>query len=172
MDSGGLYFGGPYFGSPYFGGHSFVSGGYFLAKEGIGKVCNAPEGMGFLDHLYSSMGAQTRTDVLPYISLIPVFGHKYLWPGTSTSTLVSPFCHVAFFTRFEKDLVLAYIPPCTALDRTPSSSVRMSISDKGAQVRFPPHSTRESVSFLPPRIASPHTDVPSFFCDMSKFRSE
>jgi len=28
------------------------------------------------------MGAQTRTDVLPYISLIPVFG--YLWPGTST----------------------------------------------------------------------------------------
>jgi len=27
------------------------------------------------------MGAQTRTDVLPYISLIPVFG--YLWPGTS-----------------------------------------------------------------------------------------
>jgi len=29
------------------------------------------------------MGAQTCTDVLPYISLIPVFG--YLWPGTSTS---------------------------------------------------------------------------------------
>ena len=29
------------------------------------------------------MGAQTRTDVLPYISLIPVFG--YLWPGTSTA---------------------------------------------------------------------------------------
>jgi len=29
------------------------------------------------------MGAQTRTDVLPYISLIPVFG--YLWPGTSSS---------------------------------------------------------------------------------------
>ena len=28
------------------------------------------------------MGAQTRTDVLPYISLIPVFG--YLWPGTSS----------------------------------------------------------------------------------------
>jgi len=33
-------------GGPYFGGHSFVSGGYVLAKEGIGKVCNAPEGMG------------------------------------------------------------------------------------------------------------------------------
>ena len=30
------------------------------------------------------LGAQTRTDVLPYISLIPVFG--YLWPGTSTTT--------------------------------------------------------------------------------------
>jgi len=28
------------------------------------------------------MGAQARTDVLPYISLIPVFG--YLWPGAST----------------------------------------------------------------------------------------
>ena len=27
------------------------------------------------------MGAQARTDVLSYISLIPVFG--YLWPGTS-----------------------------------------------------------------------------------------
>ena len=46
MDSGGPYFGGLYFGGPYFGGHSFVSGGYVLAKEGIGKVCNAPEGMG------------------------------------------------------------------------------------------------------------------------------
>jgi len=57
--------------------------------------------------------------------------------------------HVALFIRFEKDVVLAYIPPCTALDRTPSSSVRMSISDEGAQVRFPPHSTRESVSFTP-----------------------
>ena len=32
------------------------------------------------------MGAQTRTDVLPYISLIPVFG--YLWPGTSTITVL------------------------------------------------------------------------------------
>ena len=41
LDYGGLYFGGL-----YFGGHSFVSGGYVLAKEGIGKVCNAPEGMG------------------------------------------------------------------------------------------------------------------------------
>jgi len=38
------------------------------------------------DHLY---GAQTRTDVLPYISLIPVFG--YLWPGTSTSDGRSPY---------------------------------------------------------------------------------
>ena len=28
------------------GGHSFVSGGYVLAKEGMGKVYNAPEGMG------------------------------------------------------------------------------------------------------------------------------
>jgi len=28
------------------GGHSFVSGGHVLAKEGIGKVCNRPEGMG------------------------------------------------------------------------------------------------------------------------------
>ena len=46
LDYGGLYFGGLYFGGPYFGGHSFVSGGYVLAKEGIGKVCNAPEGMG------------------------------------------------------------------------------------------------------------------------------
>ena len=34
------------YGGPYFGGHSFVSGGYVLAKEGIGKVCSAPEGMG------------------------------------------------------------------------------------------------------------------------------
>jgi len=33
-------------GGPYFEGHSFVSGGYVLAKEGIGKVCNQPEGMG------------------------------------------------------------------------------------------------------------------------------
>jgi len=33
------------------------------------------------------MGAQTRTDVLPYISLIPVFG--YLWPGTSTNILIT-----------------------------------------------------------------------------------
>ena len=32
------------------------------------------------------MGAQTRTDVLPYISLIPVFG--YLWPGTSKGGLL------------------------------------------------------------------------------------
>ena len=31
------------------------------------------------------MEAQTcsRTDVLPHISLIPVFGYRYLWPGTS-----------------------------------------------------------------------------------------
>jgi len=41
-----LDYGGPYFGRPYFEGHSFVSGGYLLAKEGIGKVCNALEGMG------------------------------------------------------------------------------------------------------------------------------
>ena len=33
-------------GGPYFEGHSFVSGGHVLAKEGIGKVCNRPEGMG------------------------------------------------------------------------------------------------------------------------------
>ena len=33
-------------GGPYFEGHSFVSGGYVLAKEGMGKVCNRPEGMG------------------------------------------------------------------------------------------------------------------------------
>ena len=31
---------------PSVGGHSFVSGGYVLAKEGIGRVCNVPEGMG------------------------------------------------------------------------------------------------------------------------------
>ena len=36
LDTGGLYF----------GGHSFVSGGYVLAKEGMGKVCTVPEGMG------------------------------------------------------------------------------------------------------------------------------
>jgi len=44
------------------------------------------------------MGAQTRTDVLPYISLIPVFG--YLWPGTS-STMVdysrSDRCRTSMF---------------------------------------------------------------------------
>jgi len=39
------------------------------------------------------MGAQTRTDVLPYISLILVFG--YLWPGTSTERRVvdADFCY-------------------------------------------------------------------------------
>ena len=35
------------------------------------------------------MGAQTRTDVLPYISLIPVFG--YLWPRTSIQDGISCF---------------------------------------------------------------------------------
>jgi len=33
-------------GGPYFEDHSFVSGGHVLAKEGIGKVCNWPEGKG------------------------------------------------------------------------------------------------------------------------------
>ena len=33
------------YGGLYFEGHSFVSGGYVLAKEGIGKVCSVPEGM-------------------------------------------------------------------------------------------------------------------------------
>jgi len=42
------------------------------------------------------MGAQTRTDVLPYISLILVFG--YLWPGTSTR----------FLTRTARSLLLPY----------------------------------------------------------------
>jgi len=37
------------------------------------------------------MGAQTRTDVLPYISLIPVFG--YLWPGTSTLQILMKSVH-------------------------------------------------------------------------------
>ena len=44
------------------------------------------------------MGAQTRTDVLPYISLIPVFG--YLWPGIS---IVSAWAKlVSIYMRTER----------------------------------------------------------------------
>jgi len=42
------------------------------------------------------MGAQTRTDVLPYISLIPVFG--YLWPGTSIKLDVLITIHIAKYS--------------------------------------------------------------------------
>jgi len=50
------------------------------------RAISAPNWRGII-----CMGAQTSTDVLPYISLIPVFG--YLLPGTSTHCLQSsPSC--------------------------------------------------------------------------------
>ena len=60
------------------------------------------------------MGAQTRTDVLPYtyISLIPVFG--YLWPGTSTRNFLTFVNTTAIACHQNPEALVVFLPVCNS----------------------------------------------------------